>query len=225
MDSGLFIISDIMALGGIMKRLLVFLLVMLSVISNAENLDSYESKRVFDNLMDALLYGNYEKYMEDPKMYRILELDGSDEEIMEDINASKELQLNKDFQYKVLDVKESQDKSVLTLRVKYKAITDTKENVKKEYSKAIKKLGAYKKEDDIEYALQKVSENVFLAYAIARENLEFKIYEKNINVNMEKENDLWFIPKDKEREAFSFLLYSGLLSHNKIFLSEEEDFF
>ena len=158
-----------------MKKLLLLLFIMLGVISFSKNLNNYESKRIFDKLMKTILYGDYEKYRYEPEMYRILELDGTDEEINEDINSFTELQLNKDFYYKVLDVKENGNESVLTIKVQYKVITDTKENVEKEYSKAIKKLGAYTKDDDIEYIIQKNYENVYLAYALARENLKFKM--------------------------------------------------
>ena len=189
-----------------MKKLLLLLFIMLGVISFSKNLNNYESKRIFDKLMKTILYGDYEKYRYEPEMYRILELDGTDEEINEDINSFTELQLNKDFYYKVLDVKENGNESVLTIKVQYKVITDTKENVEKEYSKAIKKLGAYTKDDDIEYIIQKNYENVYLAYALARENLKFKMLEKNIDIYLVKENGLWYMPKDERREEF-ILLY------------------
>ena len=194
---------------------------MLGVISFSKNLNNYESKRIFDKLMKTILYGDYEKYRYEPEMYRILELDGTDEEINEDINSFTELQLNKDFYYKVLDVKENGNESVLTIKVQYKVITDTKENVEKEYSKAIKKLGAYTKDDDIEYIIQKNYENVYLAYALARENLKFKMLEKNIDIYLVKENGLWYMPKDERREEFILLLNSGVTSYYKVFSGEE----
>ena len=200
-----------------MKKLLLLLFIMLGVISFSKNLNNYESKRIFDKLMKTILYGDYEKYRYEPEMYRILELDGTDEEINEDINSFTELQLNKDFYYKVLDVKENGNESVLTIKVQYKVITDTKENVEKEYSKAIKKLGAYTKDDDIEYIIQKNYENVYLAYALARENLKFKMLEKNIDIYLVKENGLWYMPKDERREEFILLLNSGVTSYYKVF--------
>ncbi len=204
-----------------MKKLLLLLFIMLGVISFSKNLNNYESKRIFDKLMKTILYGDYEKYRYEPEMYRILELDGTDEEINEDINSFTELQLNKDFYYKVLDVKENGNESVLTIKVQYKVITDTKENVEKEYSKAIKKLGAYTKDDDIEYIIQKNYENVYLAYALARENLKFKMLEKNIDIYLVKENGLWYMPKDERREEFILLLNSGVTSYYKVFSGEE----
>ena len=207
-----------------MKKLLVLLFIMLGVISFSKNLNDYESKRIFDKLMKTILYGDYEKYRYEPEMYRILELDATKEEINEDINSFTELQLNKDFYYKVLDVKENGNESILTIKVQYKIITDTKENVEKEYSKAIKKLGAYTKDDDIEYIMQKNYENVYLAYALARENLKFKILEKNIDIYLVKENGLWYMPKEERREEFILLLNSGVKSYYKIFSGEEENY-
>ena len=207
-----------------MKKLLVLLFIMLGVISFSKNLNDYESKRIFDKLMKTILYGDYEKYRYEPEMYRILELDATKEEINEGINSFTELQLNKDFYYKVLDVKENGNESILTIKVQYKIITDTKENVEKEYSKAIKKLGAYTKDDDIEYIMQKNYENVYLAYALARENLKFKILEKNIDIYLVKENGLWYMPKEERREEFILLLNSGVKSYYKIFSGEEENY-
>lgn len=47
-----------------MKKIILVLLIILTSLSFSKNLDKYESKRVFDKMMDILIKGNYQKYKE-----------------------------------------------------------------------------------------------------------------------------------------------------------------
>ena len=58
-----------------MKRKLMILaglLLMITSLVYSNNLDKYESKRVFDKNIEVLLTGNYDKYKDDPEMVRAL---------------------------------------------------------------------------------------------------------------------------------------------------------
>ena len=55
-----------------MKKIILGMLIILTSLSFSNNLDKYESKRVFDKNIEVLLTGNYDKYKDDPEMVRAL---------------------------------------------------------------------------------------------------------------------------------------------------------
>ena len=97
------------------------MLIILTSLSFSNNLDKYESKRVFDKNIEVLLTGNYDKYKDDTEMVRALgEIDKKSETKM-----SEEVFLSyKNNQYKVTDVKENKYKSELTVLVTYCSFLD-----------------------------------------------------------------------------------------------------
>ena len=104
-----------------MKKIILGMLIILTSLSFSNNLDKYESKRVFDKNIEVLLTGNYDKYKDDPEMVRALgEIDKKSETKM-----SEEVLLSyKNNQYKVTDVKENKYKSELTVLVTYCSFLD-----------------------------------------------------------------------------------------------------
>ena len=104
-----------------MKKIILGMLIILTSLSFSNNLDKYESKRVFDKNIEVLLTGNYDKYKDDPEMVRALgEIDKKSETKM-----SEEVLLSyKNNQYKVTDVKENKYNSELTVLVTYCSFLD-----------------------------------------------------------------------------------------------------
>ena len=98
----------------IMRRIFFILFIVLMSFGYSENLDKYESKRVFDKTIDLLLTGNLEKYKNDREMTRALK--GYNKEnpylkkIMEGIERNK---------YEIIGVQEENDKSILTVKAIY----------------------------------------------------------------------------------------------------------
>ena len=97
-----------------MKKIL-FLLLLIGGIGIGKNLDQYESKRVFDKMVDSVVNGNYEQYIADDKMTRILE-----ELEIENWNFFKNTKILSGNKYIVTDVKETKNESVLLVSAEYK---------------------------------------------------------------------------------------------------------
>ena len=56
-----------------MKKIIAILLLVIGSIGIGKDLDRYESKRVFDKIIEVALTGDYEKYKNDKEMTNALE--------------------------------------------------------------------------------------------------------------------------------------------------------
>ncbi len=91
------------------KIFLVFFLFLMSF-GYSENLDKYESKRVFDKYIEVFLIGNHEKYLNDKEMKRIsnrLYLVENKEK------CAKLIDIFKEYKYMVIHVDEGRSNNVL----------------------------------------------------------------------------------------------------------------
>lgn len=113
-----------------MKKIILAMLIILTSFSFSNNLDKYESKRVFDKITNIMKTGDLEKYKNDPEMagiYKELSLE-DDEEFPESFKKNK---------YEVINVKESKKKSTLTVKATFDSFSDIpEEEVLKELQKS-----------------------------------------------------------------------------------------
>ena len=178
------------------RKIIFVIFITLSIFTLGKDFNKYESKRLFDMGMDADLNGNHEKYQNDPKMYKILDMGMVDYEEM--LQLVKILKLAEDFQYKVLDVTENGNKSTLKLWVRYRVMTDTKDN--------LLKLITCEEFKDMNEDVR-----LFAAYVDIRKKAKSKFVEKEITVYMEKENGLWDAPNAMNDELGDSV-FSGFTS-------------
>ena len=190
-----------------MKRIISVLLVLIMNFGYSENLDKYESKRVFDKLMDALMYGDFDKYSDDLEVYKILGFD-KNEDISENILFFGNIKLSEEFQYEVISVDENNDKSILEIKVKHKIINDTQENVERAVHK--------------DYGLEMQDEGLmFKIYGIVKKNLKYKLYTDKVKIFMEKENGKWDIPENTKNAEFRMIINMGFLRFVEIYTNEK----
>jgi hypothetical protein len=104
-----------------MKKVFFMLFILLMSFGYGENLDNYESKRVFDKDIEMFLTGDYEKYLNDKEMKRVLDSELLKEVIENKGKYTKLINIFKEHKYTVTDVKEGTKESVLTVNVRYKA--------------------------------------------------------------------------------------------------------
>jgi hypothetical protein len=190
-----------------MKRIILVLLVLLMSFGYSENLNKYESKRVFDKLMDALMYGDFDKYSDDPEVYKILGFNKK-EDISENMLFFGNINLSEEFQYEVIGVDGNNDKSTLEIKVKHKIINDTQENVERAVDRYYELV-----EQDEEF--------MFKIYGLAKKDLKYKIYIYNIKVFMEKENGKWNIPRNDENTEFRTKINMGFLRFVEIYMNKK----
>ena len=100
-----------------MKKIIAILLLVIGSIGIGKDLDQYESKRVFDKIIEVALTGDYEKYKNDKEMTNALE---------ELVKASEYLDVHRIFsdgnKYIVLDVEEQGNRSMIWKKLMKKLI-------------------------------------------------------------------------------------------------------
>ena len=110
-----------------MKIIIVILLLIIGSIGIGKDLNQYESKRVFDKIIEVALTGDYEKYKNDEEMINALE---------ELIKISEYMDVHRIFsngnKYVVLEVSEQENKSILTVKAIYKIYKNISEEKYKE---------------------------------------------------------------------------------------------
>ena len=168
-----------------MRRVFLVLFILLMSFGYSENLDKYESKRVFDKLMDLMITADYEKYKNDEEMARTFE--DSDE-----VEEKEYLALIHDFvknnRYEVISVEEKLNKSILKVRVTYISYDKISiEEYLNEMAIADKEIGV--KDDGVELT----GEETFYIYRKLREKFKnsARRSEKIIDIYMNKKNGLW----------------------------------
>lgn len=174
-----------------MKKIILIMLIILTSLSFSNNLDKYESKRVFDKSIHFILGGNYEKLKNDNEMSRVAENITEAAEII----FAKARPMLKEHKYEVIGVKEKKSTSELTVKVKYKVYENVSweesENFMKKFQEELdKETGGVT--DIYDKKVQK----------LLQENVKSKgvIKEKIIKVYMDKEFGYWDLETTKNED-------------------------
>ena len=161
-----------------MKKIIAILLLVIGSIGIGKDLDQYESKRVFDKIIEVALTGDYEKYKNDKEMTNALE---------ELVKASEYLDVHRIFsdgnKYIVLDVEEQGNRSILTVKAVYKIYRDiSEEKYRQIMEREVLELMKYDMEEIDEKTYKKNVYNIITDIA----GNDFEIKEEVIKMNMIK---------------------------------------
>ena len=161
-----------------MKKIIAILLLVIGSIGIGKDLDQYESKRVFDKIIEVALTGDYEKYKYDKEMTNALE---------ELVKASEYLDVHRIFsdvnKYIVLDVEEQGNRSILTVKAVNKIYRDiSEEKYRQIMEREVLELTKYDMEEIDEKTYKK---NVYKIITDVAGN-DFEIKEEVIKMNMIK---------------------------------------
>lgn len=161
-----------------MKKIIAILLLIIGSIGIGKDLDRYESKRVFDKIIEVALTGDYEKYKNDKEMTNALE---------ELVKASEYLDVHRIFsdgnKYIVLDVEEQGNRSILTVKAVYKIYRDiSEEKYRQIMEREVLELTKYDMEEIDEKTYKKNVYNIITDVA----GNDFEIKEEVIKMNMIK---------------------------------------
>ncbi len=161
-----------------MKKIIAILLLIIGSIGIGKDLDQYESKRVFDKIIEVALTGDYEKYKNDKEMTNALE---------ELVKASEYLDVHRIFsdgnKYIVLDVEEQGNRSILTVKAVYKIYRDiSEEKYRQIMEREVLELTKYDMEEIDEKTYKKNVYNIITDVA----GNDFEIKEEVIKMNMIK---------------------------------------
>ena len=191
-----------------MKKIFLVLFILLMSFGYGKNFNEYESKRLFDKLMESLLTGDFDKYLNDPKMYKILEYD-KEECVERNKIYFGNVELYEEFQYEVINVDENNDKSEIELKITHKIVKDLPQKLEKELAKAYEQIMLEKK-------ILSVEVNFFEAYAITRKKLNYEIQEEELKVYMERNNGIWEVVENEKNEKFKESLSVGYMEFLKL---------
>ena len=168
-----------------MKKIFLLLFLLLMSFGYGKNLDKYESKRVFDKVMDLMITANYEKYKNDKEMVRIFE-DADEAEEKEYLTLLHDFVRNN--KYEVISVEESSNKSILKVKAVYTSYDQIPiDEYLNEMGIASKEAGV--KGDEGQITVLQTAK----IYKKLKEKFKnsARTSEKTIEVYMNKKNGLW----------------------------------
>ena len=180
-----------------MKKVILLLTLIIGIIGFGKNLDSYASKRVFDGVMDVVLYGNGDKYANDVEVRKVIE----DANFSQDeYEFFKQLSLGDDFQYKVTNVQEQRDKSVLTVSITYKTSEASLNQIMASMFLELDKMNIDINDDPSDEQIFAIMKNV-------KDKSNMKTNQKTMKINMKKSNGLWTLSDDAQMdELLTYIL-------------------
>ncbi len=198
-----------------MKKIIVILLLIMGSLGIGKDLNQYESKRVFDKIIEVALTGDYEKYKNDEEMINALE---------ELIKVSEYMDVHRIFsngnKYIVLDVSEQENKSILTVKAVYKIY----KNISEEKYKEIMEREALEliKYDNEEIDEKTYKKNVYKIITDVAGN-DFEIKEEIIKINMIKK-EKWDLEDNSEliQKLYPAIFYMMESLNKRYFETSEE---
>ena len=198
-----------------MKKIIAILLLVIGSIGIGKDLDQYESKRVFDKIIEVALTGDYEKYKYDKEMTNALE---------ELVKASEYLDVHRIFsdgnKYIVLDVEEQGNRSILTVKAVYKIYRDiSEEKYRQIMEREVLELTKYDMEEIDEKTYKKNVYNIITDIA----GNDFEIKEEVIKMNMIKK-EKWDMEDNSDliQRLYPAIFYMMESLNKRYFKTSEE---
>ena len=198
-----------------MKKIIAILLLVIGSIGIGKDLDRYESKRVFDKIIEVALTGDYEKYKNDKEMTNALK---------ELVKASEYLDVHRIFsdgnKYIVLDVEEQGNRSILTIKAVYKIYRDiSEEKYRQIMEREVLELTKYDMEEIDEKTYKKNVYNIITDTA----GNDFEIKEEVIKMNMIKK-DYWNLEDNSDliQRLYPAIFYMMESLNKRYFKTSEE---
>ena len=198
-----------------MKKIIAILLLVIGSIGIGKDLDQYESKRVFDKIIEVALTGDYEKYKNDKEMTNALE---------ELVKASEYLDVHRIFsdgnKYIVLDVEEQRNRSILTVKAVYKIYRDiSEEKYRQIMEREVLELTKYDMEEIDEKTYKKNVYNIITDIA----GNDFEIKEEVIKMNMIKK-EKWDMEDNSDliQRLYPAIFYMMESLNKRYFKTSEE---
>ena len=198
-----------------MKKIIAILLLVIGSIGIGKDLDRYESKRVFDKIIEVALTGDYEKYKNDKEMTNALE---------ELVKASEYLDVHRIFsdgnKYIVLDVEEQGNRSILTIKAVYKIYRDiSEEKYRQIMEREVLELTKYDMEEIDEKTYKKNVYNIITDIA----GNDFEIKEEVIKMNMIKK-EKWDMEDNSDliQRLYPAIFYMMESLNKRYFKTSEE---
>ena len=174
-----------------MKKI-ILLLVIFSMSLFSKNLDQVSSKIALDKFIEILESGDFEKYINDKQANAMFDINKMSKNEIIDMNKAKKA-IGNNYKYKITDVKETGNKSTISMNVEYEVMNYEGEQFKNIALELEKQYGNDLNEEIVDKIMEKYT--------------DFLIVKKNIKVIMNKENNYWTLDFN-ENPDFLVSLYS-----------------
>ncbi len=177
------------------KIILIFMIFSIGVF--AKSFDSMGSKKALDKFIEIERSGDFKKYAGDKQAEAMFSISSMTEQEIKSMNTGKKI-IGENYKYKITNVKETGNKSEITMDVEYETINYKSENMKKVLEDLQSQYGE-KWADNLsaEEAVDKIMEKY----------TDFSVVKRTIKVNLEKEEGYWLIDLNKNQD-FMISLYS-----------------
>ena len=103
-----------------MKKI-ILLLVIFSMSLFSKNLDQVSSKIALDKFIEILESGDFEKYINDKQANAMFDINKMSKNEIIDMNKAKKA-IGNNYKYKITDVKETGNKSIISMDVEYEVM-------------------------------------------------------------------------------------------------------
>ena len=179
----------------------------LSIVNNGDS-GNYESKKVFDKVMDLYITSNYQKYKKDSRMQGVLG-DGDkslpvEERYKDELYCLQQEEfgftLADDISYKVVSVVENNNKSEITVEVTAKKIDAGKQEFLEEYKNTTAQNPDYD-EKYVDYS------DIVTSYVSLRAKAKRTDVTRVITVYMEKGKKGWVFSNGKNKDFFDMICF------------------
>lgn len=177
------------------KIILIFMIFSIGVF--AKSFDSTESKKALDKFIEIERSGDFKKYAGDKQAEAMFSISNMTEQEIKNMNTGKKI-IGENYKYKITNVKETGNKSEITMAVEYETMDYKGESMKK----VLEDLEAQYSEKWAEnLSTEETVDKIMEKYT------DFSVVKRTIKVNLKKEKGYWLIDLN-ENEDFMVSLYS-----------------
>ena len=177
------------------KIILIFMIFSIGIF--AKNFDSSASKKALDKFIEIERSGDFKKYAGDKQAEAMFSISKMYDQEIESMNMGKKI-IGNNYKYKITNVKETGNKSEITMDVEYETVDYKGDNMKAVLAALDAQSGANWDEN---LSNEEIVDRIMAKYT------DFLIVKKTIKVNMEKEKGYWLIDLN-ENSDFMISLYS-----------------
>ena len=177
------------------KIILIFMIFSIGIF--AKSFDSTESKKALDKFIEIERSGDFKKYAGDKQAEAMFSISNMTEQEIKSMNTGKKI-IGENYKYKITNVKETGNKSEITMAVEYETMDYKGESMKK----VLEDLEAQYSEKWAEnLSTEETVDKIMEKYT------DFSVVKRTIKVNLKKEKGYWQIDLN-ENEDFMVSLYS-----------------
>ena len=170
------------------KIFLLFIIFSIGIFS--KNIDSMDSKKALDKYIEISRSGDFKKYAGDKQAEAMFGISKMSEKEIDSMNMGKKI-IGDNYKYKITNVKETGNKSEITMDVEYEVLDYKSPQMEEIFSALTLQYG----EQWIENSPKEEIVDKFM-----EKYTDFLVAKRTIKVNMKKQNGYWDIDLNENHD-------------------------